>query len=154
MNLWCLASIFWEMDLNASCGLCIEDVKLVASSLEMGKGQGDSKYAILIVVLGFVSAGPMMKNGWFGANFAMAHQIYRHLPGEQTWMSSVDIVDEAKVVTHIFGVIPNTRYYRFLVQMTPLYTLSTPKKLIMSNLWIDIDFNTYVNLVFSAFNNK
>lgn len=50
----------------------------------------------LLTLFGPSSASPGDDDSWFAADFVMAHHIYGDIGGEQTWLSSVDLVKEAK----------------------------------------------------------
>lgn len=114
-------------------GLSIKDVEVVATTLEMGRGKGDCVlwqevlHYILLALLGLVPVGPKMDDGWFRPNFVMAHQIYGNLLGEQIRLSIVDMVEEAKVAgSYLWDYPKHTRLYRVLqrtISLSILYLL-------------------------------
>jgi hypothetical protein len=49
-----------------------------------------------LALLGPFLVGPRMSDGWFAADFTMAHKIYGSLDWEHEWMASVDLCAEVQ----------------------------------------------------------
>ena len=70
-------------------------------------------WTILFGLLGPHYAGLADDDGWFAADYVMAHHIYNEVGGEQTWLSSVDLVKEAEVSPYLWGYPKESRIVVF-----------------------------------------
>jgi hypothetical protein len=84
---------------------------------------------ILVGLLGPTFAGPKDDDGWFVADFVMAHHIYGDV-GEQTWLSCVDLVKEAQAGPYLWGYPKEMRTVIFTKDDEAFYTLCAPQVLI------------------------
>lgn len=73
----------------------------------------NSGRTIILGLLGPHLAGPADDDGWFAADFVMAHHIYSDIGGEQIWLSSVDLVKEAEVRPYLWGFPKENRFVIF-----------------------------------------
>ena len=85
---------------------------------------------ILLALLGPSSAGPGDDDGWFAADFVMAHHIYGDIGGEQTWLSSVDLAKEAEAGPYLWGYPKEMRTVVFTKDDNAFYTLCDSQDLI------------------------
>jgi hypothetical protein len=89
----------WQDELEVRQGLTGEEIEEVVASLESNNdddGSDASSSCYLLALLGPFMAGPTMDDGWFAADFAMAHKIYGSLEWEQKWMTAVDLHAEVQ----------------------------------------------------------
>ena len=62
-----------------------------------------------------------MNDGWFAADFTMAHQIYGNLSREQTWMCVVDLLEEVETGGPYFWDYPKHSRLQVLARDDPRF---------------------------------
>jgi hypothetical protein len=95
-----------------------------------GRDTNKTGRTILVGLLGPTFAGPEDDDGWFAADFVMAHHIYGDVGGEQTWLSCVDLVKEAQAGPYLWGYPKEMRTVIFTKDDEAFYTLCAPQVLI------------------------
>ena len=104
----------------------------ISPTLKVGVGESCPAGRIFLLgLLGPTDAGPGDEDGWFASDFALAHALYGGIVHEQSWLTSVDLLEEvARQGPYLWGHPKNDRTVVFSENDPKFYTVCSPQGLI------------------------